>query len=553
MNAPFKFLDSYEKDELDVFFGRDKDTERLYDALSGVKHLLVYGPSGAGKTSLIECGLRNQFSDADWLAITVRRGHNLISSVFEALNSALRRKFPITPDTRLPEDPEFDFGDAVESLYAEQYKPIYLLFDQFEELLIQADDDEKVEFFTRLNRLIRYKTPCRMLLILREEFIGHFSDYESLCPSIFQHRFRLEKMSRSNVREVISSLITAPRYSQAFQVEDAERLTDEILKRLPDKQKEIELAHVQVFLSELWDRAAKHTNITPVLSPGLVQKEDKLETVLVSFLEKQRNALDAVYGENVSLELLVAMITERNTKLQVSIEELQQELENKQVALKGSLVDLLANLEQNRIVRTLKSGEQTKYEISHDVLAKVVGENLSEDIKQRRRALEIADVYRSKGGYLSQEDLDLLRPFQSHLPANMRERMQGSEVELSRRAKAEVDKNRRRVALLSGLLVVALIGLGFAWWQYGVANSAKILAQQNEKEANDAKKDANQKLIQALKEKLSRLEIETKNAKRALAVYLKADDNKLIKETKQQIEDLKNQIANTEIEINAVK
>ena len=154
---------------------------------------------------------------------------------------------------------------------------------------------------------------------------------------------------------------------------------------------------------------------------------------------------------------------------------------------------------------------------------------------------------------MSQEDLDLLRPFQSHLPANMRERMQGSEVELSRRAKAEVDKNRRRVALLSGLLVVALIGLGFAWWQYGVANSAKILAQQNEKEANDAKKDANQKLIQALKEKLSRLEIETKNAKRALAVYLKADDNKLIKETKQQIEDLKNQIANTEIEINAVK
>ncbi len=236
---PFKFLDSYEKDELDVFFGRDKDTERLYDALSGVKHLLVYGPSGAGKTSLIECGLRNQFSDADWLAITVRRGHNLISSVFEALNNALRRKFPINSETRLPEDPEFDFGDAVESLYAAQYKPVYLLFDQFEELLIQADDDEKVEFFTRLNRLIRYKTPCRMLLILREEFIGHFSDYESLCPSIFQHRFRLEKMSRGNVREVISSLLTAPRYSQAFQVEDAEALTDEILKRYPINKKKL--------------------------------------------------------------------------------------------------------------------------------------------------------------------------------------------------------------------------------------------------------------------------------------------------------------------------
>ncbi len=180
---------------------------------------------------------------------------------------------------------------------------------------------------------------------------------------------------------------------------------------------------MQVFLSELWDRAAEHTKNTPVLSPDLVQEKDNLETVLVSFLEKQRKALDAVYGENVSLELLVEMITERNTKLQVSAAELQQELEHRQIVLKRPLAELLHDLEQSRIVRTLKSGEQTQYEISHDVLAKVVGENLSEDMKQRRRALEIADVYQSKGGYLSQEDLDLLRPFQTHLPGNMRERM----------------------------------------------------------------------------------------------------------------------------------
>ncbi|MBK8567714.1 MAG: ATP-binding protein [Saprospiraceae bacterium] len=67
--APFKFLDSYQKEDKEVFFGREAETDALYDALSGVKHLLVYGPSGAGKTSLIECGLRNQFSDADWFAL----------------------------------------------------------------------------------------------------------------------------------------------------------------------------------------------------------------------------------------------------------------------------------------------------------------------------------------------------------------------------------------------------------------------------------------------------------------------------------------------------
>ena len=81
--APFKFLDAYQEQDRTVFFGREKETADLYEALSGVKHLLIYGPSGAGKTSLIECGLRNQFSITDWYAITVRRRDNINRTVFD--------------------------------------------------------------------------------------------------------------------------------------------------------------------------------------------------------------------------------------------------------------------------------------------------------------------------------------------------------------------------------------------------------------------------------------------------------------------------------------
>lgn len=162
-----------------------------------MKHLLVYGPSGAGKTSLIECGLRNQFSDADWFAVSIRRGSNMTASVFARINEALHEKIALDPQTKLPRNPDFDFGEAIENLFAERYQPVYLLFDLFEELLILGDEAEKKDFFTRLNRLIRYKVPCRVLLVMREEFIGHLSEFEPLCPSIFQYRFRLEKMGRS--------------------------------------------------------------------------------------------------------------------------------------------------------------------------------------------------------------------------------------------------------------------------------------------------------------------------------------------------------------------
>src|SRR5664279_3045194 len=320
-HSPFKFLDSYLQADVDVFFGREKETLELYNALSGVKHLLVYGPSGSGKTSLIECGLRNQFSDADWYALTVRKGADINASVFASINEALKEKIELDPITKMPVNPQIEFGQAVEKLFAERYQPVYLLFDQFEELLISGQTDEKNTFFTLLNKLIRNKLPCRVLLIMREEFIGHLSEFEPLCPSIFQHRFRVEKMGRKNVEEVIYKILEAPRYRVYFNVDDSRKLAESILSKLPDKRMEIELAHVQVFLGELWERALnakKDVDKLPLLSADLVHDGDELETILESVLKKQMADLDESYGENVSLELLASMITDKFTKLQLS-------------------------------------------------------------------------------------------------------------------------------------------------------------------------------------------------------------------------------------------
>lgn len=494
--SPFKFLDSYQKDDLDVFFGRGKETERLYDALSGVKLLLVYGPSGAGKTSLIECGLRNQFSDADWLAITLRRGGDMNASVFARIREQLHEPFDLDPNTQLPADSGFEFGHAVERLFAEQYKPVYLLFDQFEELLIQGDDAEKQDFFTRLNRLTRHKTPCRVLLIMREEFIGHLSEFEPLCPGIFQHRFRLEKMNRSNVRQVIENMLDAPRYRQSFVVSDSEQLADSILARLPDERKEIELAHVQVFLSELWDRAAPSgaSKGSVQLHAGLVHPDDNLAGVLDSFLKKQLAELTPVHGGKAPMELLAAMISERYTKLQLDAGELESHFVKNGIYLPRPLPELLHELEQRRILRTLKAGEQTRYEISHDVLARVVGQNLTEEMKLREKAREIYRVYEGRAGYLSREDLDYLRPFAAYLavPDGLEGRMRESEEELGRREGEELDRTRKRLRVVRGLLVVAVIAVLVAGFMYAQA-------EQERTEAQNQKSLAEQRLEQYLK------------------------------------------------------
>ncbi|MCK6694650.1 MAG: AAA family ATPase [Thermoanaerobaculia bacterium] len=499
--SPFKFLDSYQKDDFDVFFGRRQQTEALYDALSGVKLLLMYGPSGAGKTSLVECGLRNQISDADWLAVTIRRNNDMNVSVFSRIRELLSQPFDVNPATQLPEDAGFGFGDAAAMLFSEQYKPVYLLFDQFEELLIQGDDAEKQAFFLRLNQLIRFRTPCRVMLIMREEFIGYLSEFESFCPNLFQHRFRLEKMNRSDVREVIVSIFNAPRYQSHFTVSEPEQLANKILTRLPDDRKEIELTHVQVFLSELWDRAARNAADLdrPAIQPDLVRSDDNLEGVLDSFLKKQLAELTPEFGGKAPIELLSAMISERHTKLQPDGRELENHFSKNRIALSRPLPELLHQLERRRILRSLSIGDQIRYEISHDVLARVVGQSLPEEIKLREKAEAIYRVYEGRQGYFTRDDLDYLRPFESYLPLGeqelLRKRMVQSEKWIELNEQTELIKARRRLRQTRFLLVAAMLAVILAVYfgktAMGEKNKAIRLAEIASNERNKAQNERN--------------------------------------------------------------
>src|SRR5262249_36114676 len=125
-NTPFKFLDSYTSDDRDIFFGREKEVEELYYKVLDGNLLIVYGSSGTGKTSLIQCGLATKFDDADWMPVIIRRGENLNDSLKKALeNLAL---VPLKANHSLPKN--------IHSVYLDHFKPVYLLFDQFEELFI---------------------------------------------------------------------------------------------------------------------------------------------------------------------------------------------------------------------------------------------------------------------------------------------------------------------------------------------------------------------------------------------------------------------------------
>ena len=84
--SPFKFLDSYSAEDSDIFFGREREVEEVYDKVFQSKLLLLYGASGTGKSSIINCGLANKFDDSDWFPIRIRRGGNIRRSLFNQID-----------------------------------------------------------------------------------------------------------------------------------------------------------------------------------------------------------------------------------------------------------------------------------------------------------------------------------------------------------------------------------------------------------------------------------------------------------------------------------
>ena len=145
--SPFKFLDAYDKSDRAIYFGRDDEIETLYNMAYQSNLTLVYGRSGTGKTSLIQCGLANRFKTSDWLDIYVRRRNDINASLLDSLKkltvarkresgSSLKerlqkRNSSRSVDQTKDEDTEeikSEIITALKELYAQYFKPIYLIF-----------------------------------------------------------------------------------------------------------------------------------------------------------------------------------------------------------------------------------------------------------------------------------------------------------------------------------------------------------------------------------------------------------------------------------------
>jgi hypothetical protein len=377
MSSPFKFLDAFERGDKAIFFGRAEEIEQLYRLVFEAKLVLVYGASGTGKTSLIQCGLANRFAETDWFQIFVRRTDDINASLDREVQS--RAQTPIPEGTRPVE--------AIRSLYLDHLRPIYLIFDQFEELFILGSKEEQDRFFATAAAIIASDVSCKIIISLREEYLASLHRFEELVPTLFNKRLRVEPMSMTNVEQVITGTTAA----LGIALEHGEDTAELIIAQLDDNRVGIQLAYLQVYLDSLYGRAV--VNGPPIVfTDAAVMETGKLGDIMAGFLDEQTAAIQAGLAARHSAmpkngvgHLLEEFVTVDGTKQPTSREELLARLPD----IAPWIDDALAALQAARILRNVDG----RFELAHDSLAARICESRSGD---RRAMLSVQKIVRDR-------------------------------------------------------------------------------------------------------------------------------------------------------------
>jgi WD40 repeat protein len=424
MKSPFKFLDSYTKDDREIFFGRDREIEELYHRVFESKIMLVYGISGTGKSSLIHCGLANKFQETDWLPLVVRRSGNMIESMAAVIKAA-----SITPQEGQFETP-VHFKKAVRSLYLDHYKPVFFIFDQFEELFIFGQKEERKAFINTVKSLVESDLQCRLIFVMREEYMAGVTEFEKYIPTIFANRVRIEKMSHINALEAIKEPC------KVFNISLEEGFAEALLERLSPEGADVELTYLQVFLDKVFRLATANyppsqseTRLTAGNYPpsqggikggfsftiSLLSQVGKVSDLLGSFLEEQIKELDE---PETGLTILKSFVSIKGTKKQLTHDEVVESTKSLGKDISSDVIT--GHLQKFVNLRILRDKDQNgQYELRHDSLAAKIYEKIT---LVEKELLEVKDFieneyenYRKRNILLNEKDLAYIARYENSL------------------------------------------------------------------------------------------------------------------------------------------
>ncbi|MFT5765133.1 MAG: hypothetical protein ACI8X3_002570 [Saprospiraceae bacterium] len=185
--------------------------------------------------------------------------------------------------------------DVLRAIYLQTFQPVLLVFDQLEELFtLPYSIEEQQEFFLFLQELLQDTSfPAKVILIIRDEYLAKLADYETIVPTLLEHRFHLKHLSSTALKVVVNGLLGQLVSSGIIRIENPDLVTQKIQENLAGDKPSVGLACTQVYLHQAHQlTCSSTTDGLPVFSPDLIDKVGKPEVAIRSYVEDKIASLE---------------------------------------------------------------------------------------------------------------------------------------------------------------------------------------------------------------------------------------------------------------------
>lgn len=495
--CPYKGLIPYTEQDAAFFFGREQDQAIITANLMSTRLTVLYGPTGAGKSSVLRAGVAHalnvyaQQTTADDgqpdVAVLVFNNwrDNPLTALAGAIHTTITKALRAADRPGVDETLQLDLEAALER-WARHFKgELLIILDQFEEFfLYHAQEDGPGTFAVEFPAIVnRADLHVNFVLSLREDALSKLDRFKGRLPQLFDNYLRMPRLTRAAAREAIIRPLDEYNRRQPdrrgfMSIEPA--LVEAVLEQVQtgrvtlaragsgggepvataEAGQSIETAYLQLVLIRLWNEE---------LRQGSHQLRLRTLNALKGAENIVRTHLDTVMSglqpdaRDTATEVLRYLVTPSGTKIAYTAADLAIYAKTPVARLTPVLESLTGS--GVRILRTVEpppdQPQATRYEIFHDVLAQAVLDwcaRYEQEKEKRRLQTEIAQV--------QQQAQQTLLEQQQQAQQTLREQQRAQEL-LDARKLAEAEKRRaedqaraaqqlrRRNRLVSGAALVA--------------------------------------------------------------------------------------------------
>ncbi|NIM18301.1 MAG: hypothetical protein GTO45_15550, partial [Candidatus Aminicenantes bacterium] len=357
-------------EDADLFFGREEETRRMVGEILSSRLLVLFSPSGSGKTSLINAGVRPQLEEMGYKTIYTRMESEPIPSVCHAVSENLG-----LPPCRDNENLYEFLREAAKA--ADQ--PLVIFLDQFEEFFIVFRDQPKLrQEFVRQVARIKYddQLPVFLVLSLREDYFANLHEFREDIPSIFQNNanIRLEPFDEKAARQAIEEPLKN-KDIEGGQWRFEEKLVDAIINDLKTDEG-IEPIKLQLVCCTLWNQRPGDSRQIPLSTYEAAGRAGK---IFSNFIYERLNKIP-LRQHRLMVRIFESLKTPDNTKRYRSFEDLQSQLNIKKTK---RLAVLLRGLSGFDLLRQEGRKGTHWYEFKHDYVV----DEINRWIKERRERI----------------------------------------------------------------------------------------------------------------------------------------------------------------------